>query len=151
MPVKVSHNIELGPDLPNEVMDVARKQGENPERVCADIQELRDMIFGTEKKENNFVYVYIKSAGHFYCYNFFFSPLIHFAQKEVFVCHHGRTMIFSFDFCVPDTLSSNMHTIWFVSLLFLNRISNFEMFSLKMRINRKKKIPNWKRHGPKII
>lgn len=67
MPVKVSHNIELGPDLPNEVMDVARKQGENPERVCADIQELRDMIFGTgQKKMRRFVYVCIESAGRFY-------------------------------------------------------------------------------------
>lgn len=46
MPVKVSHTIELGPELSNDVMDIARKQGENPERVCADIQELRDMIFG---------------------------------------------------------------------------------------------------------
>lgn len=46
MPVKVSHTIDLGPDLPNEVMDIAREQGENPDRVCADIQELRDMIFG---------------------------------------------------------------------------------------------------------
>lgn len=50
MPVKVSHTIDLGPDLPNEIMDIARKQGEDPERVCADIQELRDMIFGKEKK-----------------------------------------------------------------------------------------------------
>lgn len=46
MPVKVSYNIDLSPDLPNEVMDIARKQGEDPDRVCADIQELRDMIFG---------------------------------------------------------------------------------------------------------
>lgn len=46
MPVKVSHTIELGPQLSNEVMDIARKQGEDPDRVCSDIQELRDMIFG---------------------------------------------------------------------------------------------------------
>lgn len=49
MPVKVSYSIDLGPELPNEVMDIARQQGENPERVCADIQELRDMIFGKKK------------------------------------------------------------------------------------------------------
>lgn len=46
MPAKVSFNIELGPDLSNEVMDVARKQGEDPERINSDIQELRNMIFG---------------------------------------------------------------------------------------------------------
>lgn len=46
MPVKVSHNIELDPQLPNDVIDIARKQGEDPQRICADIQELRDMIYG---------------------------------------------------------------------------------------------------------
>lgn len=46
--VKVSHNIDLGPELPNEIMDIARKQGENPDKVCSDIQELRDMIFGKD-------------------------------------------------------------------------------------------------------
>lgn len=54
MPVKVSHTIDLGPDLPNEIMDIARKQGEDPERVCADIQELRDMIFGKKTVFNLF-------------------------------------------------------------------------------------------------
>lgn len=46
MPVKVSHNIDLGPELPNEVLDIARENGEDPERVCEYIQELRDMIYG---------------------------------------------------------------------------------------------------------
>lgn len=46
MPVKVSYNIELGPDLSNDVMNIARKQGEDPDRIVNDIQELRDMIFG---------------------------------------------------------------------------------------------------------
>lgn len=46
MPAIVSHTIDLGPELPNEVIDIARKQGEDPDRVTADIQELRDMIFG---------------------------------------------------------------------------------------------------------
>lgn len=44
--VKISHNLDLGPEMPNEIMDIARKQGENPETVCADIQELREMIYG---------------------------------------------------------------------------------------------------------
>lgn len=44
--VKISHNLDLDPELPNEIMDIARKQGENPEKMCADIQELRDMIYG---------------------------------------------------------------------------------------------------------
>lgn len=46
MPVKVSHTIDFGPELSNEVMNIARSQGEDPDHVCADIQELRDMIFG---------------------------------------------------------------------------------------------------------
>lgn len=46
MPVKVSHTIDLGPELPNDVLDIAREQGEDPDRVCALIQELRDMIYG---------------------------------------------------------------------------------------------------------
>lgn len=55
MPVAVSHNIDLGPDLPNEVMDIARKQGEDPERLCADIQELRDMIFGKNEQHSSYL------------------------------------------------------------------------------------------------
>lgn len=51
MPAKVSFNIDLGPDLSNEVMDIARKQGEDPERLSSDIQELRDMIFGKSLKK----------------------------------------------------------------------------------------------------
>lgn len=54
MPVKVSHTIDLGPELSNEVMDIARSQGEDPDRVCADIQELRDMIFGKSISNSNF-------------------------------------------------------------------------------------------------
>lgn len=57
MPAKVSHNIELDPQLPNDVIDIARKQGEDPQRICADIQELRDMIYGmllTLIKNNSF-------------------------------------------------------------------------------------------------
>lgn len=46
MPVKVSHNIDLGPELPNEVLDIAREQGEDPELVSEYIQEFRDMIYG---------------------------------------------------------------------------------------------------------
>lgn len=46
--VKISHNLDLGPDLSNEVMDIARNQGENPDTVCANIQELRDMIYGKQ-------------------------------------------------------------------------------------------------------
>lgn len=46
MPVKISHNIELSPELPNEVRDIAREHGEDPERVCEYVQELRDLIYG---------------------------------------------------------------------------------------------------------
>lgn len=44
--VKISHNLDLDNVLPKNIADIARKQGENPDRVCADIQELRDMIYG---------------------------------------------------------------------------------------------------------
>lgn len=61
MPAKVSFNIELGPELSNEVMDVARKQGEDPERLSADIQELRDMIYG--KLPDTYIYVSIEISS----------------------------------------------------------------------------------------
>lgn len=51
-PVKISHNLDLGPELPDEIIDIARKQGEDPDRVCADIQELRDMIYGNFNKNS---------------------------------------------------------------------------------------------------
>lgn len=49
--VQVSHNLDLGPELPEDIIDIARKQGEDSDRVCSDIQELRNMIYG--KKTNN--------------------------------------------------------------------------------------------------
>lgn len=83
MPVKVSYNIDLSPDLPNEVMDVARKQGEDPDRVCADIQELRDMIFGNIIHQS------------FYAFCPLFTSFIDlFTQSEDFVCHPVRTTSF---------------------------------------------------------
>ena len=42
--VKVSHDLEL--ELPKDVMELARKQGENADVVCSLIQELKDMIYG---------------------------------------------------------------------------------------------------------
>lgn len=47
--VSVSFNLDLGPELPDDVIDIARKQGEDPDRVCGDIQELRNMIYGMFK------------------------------------------------------------------------------------------------------
>lgn len=61
MPAKVSFNIDLGPDLSNEVMDIARKQGEDPERVSSDIQELRDMIFGKSLRRKKKVSIEMSS------------------------------------------------------------------------------------------
>lgn len=46
--VQVSHNLDLGPELPEDITDIARKQGEDPNRICSDIQELRNMIYGEE-------------------------------------------------------------------------------------------------------
>ncbi|XP_063698368.1 alpha-tocopherol transfer protein-like [Culicoides brevitarsis] len=44
-PIVISHVVELGPELSNEVMDVARRQGEDPETVQMKIQQFRDMIY----------------------------------------------------------------------------------------------------------
>lgn len=68
--VKISHNLDLDPELPNELMDIARKQGENPERVCADIQELRDMIYG-KVLHRQFVYGIICTVVNGICLNCF--------------------------------------------------------------------------------
>lgn len=46
--------MDLSPELPNEVMDIARKQGEDPDRVCAHLQELRDMIYGKRRSSFSF-------------------------------------------------------------------------------------------------
>lgn len=48
--VKVSHNIELDAELTNDVLEIARKQGENPDTVCNNVQELRELIFGLYPK-----------------------------------------------------------------------------------------------------
>lgn len=44
--VEISFNLDLGPVLPKEVVDIARRQGEDPDQVCKHIQELKDMIYG---------------------------------------------------------------------------------------------------------
>lgn len=44
---EISFHLDLGPDIPNEYIEIARQQGENPETICSHIQELRDMIFGS--------------------------------------------------------------------------------------------------------
>lgn len=42
--VEVSHNLEL--ELPKDVLEIAKRQGEDANLVCALVQELRDMIYG---------------------------------------------------------------------------------------------------------
>lgn len=42
----VSYNLDLGPDLPADIVCIARRQGEDPDKVCAYVQELKDMIYG---------------------------------------------------------------------------------------------------------
>lgn len=49
---EISFHLDLGPELPNDYMEIARQQGEIPGTVCSHIQELRDMIFG---KLNNYL------------------------------------------------------------------------------------------------
>lgn len=46
MPIKIAHSLDLEPELPNEVLDIAREQGEDPDKVCLYINELREMIYG---------------------------------------------------------------------------------------------------------
>lgn len=110
MPVKVSHNIDLGPELPNEVMDIARKQGEDPDRVVADIQELRDMIFGKYLKRFSF-----DSCGFHSMYHSKLThskiALINF-QKEEFVCHLALMMISLSVSCVHASSKSKRLITW---------------------------------------
>lgn len=111
MPVKVSYNIELGPDLPNEVVDIARKQGEDPDRICADIQELRDMIFGKNNQST------LQTSFRYFIF-------LLFTQKEELVYHLVRMMTFSFGFCEQDSSNWSMHMVWydFFSFILLIRV-----------------------------
>lgn len=43
--VKISHSIDLGP-LPDELVVIARRQGEDPNMICSHMEELRNLIFG---------------------------------------------------------------------------------------------------------
>ncbi len=43
--VKISHSIDLGP-LPEELIPIARRQGEDPNMICNYLEELRNLIFG---------------------------------------------------------------------------------------------------------
>lgn len=46
--VEISHSLNLGP-LPEELVPVARRQGEDPNMVCNYLEELRNIIFGNKK------------------------------------------------------------------------------------------------------
>ncbi|XP_055634071.1 clavesin-1-like isoform X2 [Toxorhynchites rutilus septentrionalis] len=41
----ISHSLDLDKQLPPEIHEQALKQGEDPEKICLMIQELRDMIY----------------------------------------------------------------------------------------------------------
>lgn len=43
--VEISHSIDLGP-LPDELVAIARRQGEDPNMICNHLEELRNLIFG---------------------------------------------------------------------------------------------------------
>lgn len=43
--IKISHSIDMGP-LPDELIPIARRQGEDPSTVCNHLEELRNLIFG---------------------------------------------------------------------------------------------------------
>lgn len=38
--------LEMDKELPPKIAEVAAKQGEDPEKTCLKIQQLRDMIYG---------------------------------------------------------------------------------------------------------
>nr|XP_019554552.2 alpha-tocopherol transfer protein-like isoform X1 [Aedes albopictus] len=44
-PEGVKHMLEMDKDLPPKIAEVAAKQGEDPEKTCLKIQQLRDMIY----------------------------------------------------------------------------------------------------------
>uniref|UniRef100_A0A1B0D3K1 Uncharacterized protein n=1 Tax=Phlebotomus papatasi TaxID=29031 RepID=A0A1B0D3K1_PHLPP len=43
--VEVAHMLDLNPELPEKIQEIANRQGEDPHRVCALIQEFRDLIY----------------------------------------------------------------------------------------------------------
>lgn len=45
-PAAISYALNLDPALPDDVQIIARRQGEDPDRVCADLEEFKDMIYG---------------------------------------------------------------------------------------------------------
>lgn len=49
-PSTISYSLNLDPELPEDVQIIARRQGEDPDRICADLQEFRDMIYGKKKQ-----------------------------------------------------------------------------------------------------
>lgn len=44
--VEVLYDLNLGPSVPDDYIDLARRQGEDPNLICAYLQELKDMIYG---------------------------------------------------------------------------------------------------------
>lgn len=48
--VSICYQLELGPDLPPHIAEIARQQGENSDSVCQSLQQLKDMIYGNLKK-----------------------------------------------------------------------------------------------------
>lgn len=49
--VFISHQIELSQDLPNDVMAIAKKQGEDPDRKAELIDEFKQLIYGEYVKQ----------------------------------------------------------------------------------------------------
>lgn len=47
--VSVSYNLNLSPELPVDVLPIARRQGEDPDKICSYLQELKDLIYGMKK------------------------------------------------------------------------------------------------------
>lgn len=66
--VKISHSIDLGP-LPDELIPIARRQGEDPNLVCSYLDELRNIIFGKQFL-NEYIFIqtnpFVSERGDFH-------------------------------------------------------------------------------------
>ena len=63
--VEISYSLDLDPKLPKELETIAKRQGEDPEKVCSLLQELKDLVYG---KFNCKRQTYINLI--YYCYFF---------------------------------------------------------------------------------
>ena len=44
--VQISHTLDIETQLPKDVLEIARRQGEDSDKVCGYLQDFKDMIYG---------------------------------------------------------------------------------------------------------